>query len=169
MHKIAIVWSFWVWKTSLTQEIERYSNTDISCYMNFERKVLQDIQWQDDRKQMWLISEQVKQEYLNFKNHYITDTWLITILAYSFYTLKDDEYTAYKHRVKEFLKYYPYTKIFYIPIEFDIENDWFRYIDQDFQKQIDQKIIELLIEFKISFIICSWNLEERRNIIFKNI
>jgi len=116
---------------------------------------------------MWLISEQIKQEYLNTKNNYITDNGLITILAYSFFKLKDDEYIAYKYRVKEFLEYYPYTKVFYIPIELKIEDDWFRYIDVEFQKQINQKIIELLIEFKINFIICSWSLEERKNIVFK--
>jgi len=167
MNKIAIVGSFWVWKTTLVQEIEKNSKKYISCYTNFERKILQETQWQDDWKQMWLISEQIKQEYLNTKNNYITDNGLITILAYSFFKLKDDEYIAYKYRVKEFLEYYPYTKVFYIPIELKIEDDWFRYIDVEFQKQINQKIIELLIEFKINFIICSWSLEERKNIVFK--
>jgi len=169
MHKIAIVGSFSTWKTSLVQEIEIDSFKNISCYTNFERKILQETQWQDDWKQMWLISEQIKQEYLNTKNNYITDNWLITILAYSYFTLKEEEYSNYKYRVKEFLKYYPYTKIFYIPIELNIEDDWFRYIDKEFQKQINQKIIEILIEFNMNFIICSWTLEERKNIVFKNI
>jgi hypothetical protein len=72
---------------------------------------------------MFLISEQIKQEYLNKTRNYITDNGLITILAYSYFILKEDEYKSYYNRAKEFLEYYPYTKVFYIPIEFDIEDD----------------------------------------------
>lgn len=166
MKKIAITWTFSTGKTTLVEVIQKI--TDYSCYTNFERKVLHDIQWQDDWKQMYLISEQIRQEYLIRKDNYITDNCLITILAYSYFILKENEYQNYNKRVKDFLEYYPYTKVFYIPIEFEIEDDNFRHTDKEFQKQINQKIIELLIEFKINFIIVTWSLEERKNLILKN-
>jgi hypothetical protein len=49
----------------------------------------------------------------------------------------------------------------YTPIEFEIENDWVRYIDYEFQKQIDEKTRELLKDFNINYITVKWNLKER--------
>jgi hypothetical protein len=160
-RKVCITWSFWVWKTTLVKSLNiETSFTDLERVLS--------IQWQDDWKQMYLITEQVREEYLN-QWSYITDNSLITVLAYSYFKLKEDEYKRYYNRVKEFLEYYPYTKVFYIPIEYEIEDDNFRYTDKEFQKQINQKIIEILIDLKINFIIVTWTLEERKNIIFKNI
>jgi hypothetical protein len=160
-RKVCITWSFWVWKTTLVKSLNiETSFTDLERVLS--------IQWQDDWKQMYLITEQVREEYLN-QWSYITDNSLITVLAYSYFKLKEDEYKRYYNRVKEFLEYYPYTKVFYIPIEYEIEDDNFRYTDKEFQKQINQKIIEILIDLKINFIIVTGTLEERKNIIFKNI
>ena len=159
--KISITWSFGVWKTTLVKSL----NLD-NTFIDLERNTK--IQWDEAWKQMYLITEQVREEYLN-QWSYITDNSLITVLAYSYFKLKEDEYKRYYNRVKEFLEHYPYTKVFYIPIEYEIEDDNFRYTDKEFQKQINQKIIEILIDLKINFIIVTGTLEERKNIIFKNI
>jgi len=158
--KISITWSFGVWKTTLVKNI----NLD-NTFIDLERNTK--IQWDEAWKQMYLISKQIEQEYLN--PNCITDNSIVTILAYSYFKLKEDEYKRYYNRVKSFLDNYPYNKVFYIPIEYEIEDDNFRYTDKEFQKQINQKIIEILIDLKINFIIVTWTLEERKNIIFKNI
>jgi predicted ATPase len=61
------------------------------------------------------------------------------------------------------------VKYFYIPIEFDIEEDGIRYLDPEFQKQIDSELQGLIKHFNLEVITLSGSIEERLEKLLKNI
>jgi len=64
---------------------------------------------------------------------------------------------------------YKKVKFFYIPIEFDIEDDGVRYTDKEFQKQIDETLVSLIEKLDISVIKLTGSVEERLETLLKNI
>ena len=54
-------------------------------------------------------------------------------------------------------------KIFYIPIEFDIEDDGMRFIDKQFQKDIDLAILAFYKKHNIQTIVLTGSVENRIN------
>jgi nicotinamide riboside kinase len=54
-----------------------------------------------------------------------------------------------------------YDKVIYLPPEFEIEDDWVRHIDYDYQKYIDNQIKETYKKFNISFYEVRWDIQSR--------
>ena len=83
---------------------------------------------------------EVLEKQLSFErdnDNFLQDTTLLDFLAYS----KDAE--DYNFFLKEISKHFnkrAYDIIFYTPIEFDIEDDWLRHTDKEFQHIIDDRI-----------------------------
>lgn len=62
-----------------------------------------------------------------------------------------------------------YDIVFYVPIEFPLERDAIRYEGVEFQKQIDDIIVDGLHHFGQPYITLSGSLEERMDTIKKTI
>lgn len=93
---------------------------------------------------------------------FLQDTTLLDFLAYA----KDaPSYDLFLKKVMKHFNKRAYDIIFYTPIEFDIEDDWVRHLDVNFQKTIADRIEYLLhmTACKNSTVIYNikWTLEER--------
>lgn len=62
-----------------------------------------------------------------------------------------------------------YDRIFYIPIEFEPEDDGVRESDKDFQSEIDRLIVSLLTKYKIDYTTINGTIENRAELILKNL
>lgn len=91
-------------------------------------------------------------------------------------------YTAYLHRrqkvsdetlqliEQELIKRRDYyTMVFYLPIEFDIEQDGVRSDDKSFQQEIDEIIQDVLVRYEFTFLPVRGSLEERSSFVTSHI
>lgn len=166
--KIWITWSHWVWKTTLLNELKKE-------YLNFwyieenAREVIKQL-WRPqemnkkDRgvfQYIIMMSQIIKEkEQLNF----ISDRTVFDILAYS-----KNLYLYDKIKNKFLENKNNYDIVFYIPIEFKLENDWIRFEEKEYQKQVDRKILKLLKKYNIRYITITWNIDERLEQIKKSL
>ena len=82
------------------------------------------------------------------EENFLIDTTLLDSLAYA------EDTIDYKERLLEVRKHFTkcvYDIIFYVPIEIDIEDDWMRHLDKEFQSLIDERIKFNLHMTKIKF------------------
>lgn len=108
-----------------------------------------------------IISKQIQFEEEN--DSFMQDWTLLDILAYSQDT---KDYDKYLKQVTNHFNKNIYDVIFYTPVEFEIENDWLRHIDKDFQKEIDQRIkynlhITAIKYPDLEIHTITWSIEER--------
>lgn len=115
-------------------------------------------------------------EYESMHNVYVKD-YILDRSFIDFYA-----YTVYLHRrnkitdetldliERELIKRRDhYTMVFYLPIEFDIEQDGVRSNDKSFQQEIDEIIQEVLTKYEFSFVPVSGTIEERASYVTSNI
>ena len=183
-----IVWAFSTWTTTVFNELQEVLNNYVFI-SEVAREIL--IETHQDINNMTItekaffqkavLSKQIKEETnatirdmsLNILKYrdFISDTSLIDILAYS-QDLDESTYKIMYLRVVEYLQHYPYTRLFYIPNEINIEKDWVRHIDKEFQNIINSRIKILLEDFKdnlwIDFILVKWTVAERTNTILQS-
>ena len=155
--RIGICGSHWVWKTTLLDNIW-HQNKIKEVARDLMKRLWnpKDMNKQDKAKfQCNLIYEQIKAELV--KDNFLSDRTLIDVLAYTRW-LK--WYRELKKVVKEYFKEFPYDYIFYIPIEFELEDDWVRFTNN--QKLIDDNIKFLLKDLKLDYITISWTVKERK-------
>ena len=183
-----IVWAFSTWTTTVFNELQEVLNNYVFIG-EVAREILiethQDINNMTITEKVFfqkaVLSKQIKEETnatirdmsLNILKYrdFISDTSLIDILAYS-QDLDESTYKIMYLRVVEYLQHYPYTRLFYIPNEINIEKDWVRHIDKEFQNIINSRIKILLEDFKdnlwIDFILVKWTVAERTNTILQS-
>jgi nicotinamide riboside kinase len=158
--RIWITGSHSVGKTTLLNKLEWNKINEIArTAMRHFWKTPQEM---DNREleifQNHLFFKQIREELAKWD--FITDRTIIDVLAYS---KKLEVYNILKDRAKTFLNQFPYDILFYIPIEFWLEEDWTRFSWTEYQIEIDNNIKELLEEFNIKYHIITWSLEERLN------
>lgn len=96
-------------------------------------------------------------------NHWFADRCIIDGTAYMFETKCTKKCKqAIVNMCKEFSQHY--TQIFYIPIEFDMQSDGVRRVDEIYRKKIDTNMKELLENLN-NVTIVTGDLTQRRNII----
>lgn len=120
----------------------------------------------DDDGQIKILNSIIEYELNNhvYKKDYILDRSFIDFYAYTIYLRRNlrvsDE--TLKRVEEEFDKRKTnYTMVFYLPIEFDIEQDGVRSNDIDFQKEIDEIIKYILLEKEINFIPIIGDVQQR--------
>jgi predicted ATPase len=103
---------------------------------------------------------------------FISDRGLTDVIAYTCYNMKDKGAEGKKFlddqitHLNEFQnKYGNDTIYFYIPIEFEVEYDGFRSTNEDFRKEIDKNIKDLLDGMGVDYIELRGTVEERLEII----
>lgn len=107
--------------------------------------------------QFWMFGRQLELEQLTKK--FIADKCLIDYSVYAD-VLFDDK------RVKDLLaemisRNADYSHIFYLPIEFPIEDNGIRSLDPEFQKKINDRYLEILDSWGKKYEILSGNVEDR--------
>jgi len=146
--KIWISGAFSVGKSTLIQEIKKY--TDIEVFDETAREILEEIGKRPEdmtkeelnKLQELIVERQTNKEQIH---SFITDTTLIEVLAYS----KDLEvYNKIEKQIKEHYKKQIYDVLFYIPIEFEIEDDWLRHTNKEFQSIIDKRIRDNILKYR---------------------
>lgn len=167
--KYCIAWSFSTWKTTLSNDIKKITNNDSIHFIEELERTISLKYWgnianfsKEDRKkfQLDMIFTQIKiEKEINKKT--LLNNSLFTTLAYSKFAFNQEEFENLKIIVKEHLIQNPYLKVFHLPIEFEIEQDWIRHTDKKFQTQINEILLNLYKEFNINPIIISGWIEER--------
>lgn len=150
--RIAICWTFGVWKTTLINSVE-YENKLIDLEreienispldnpVDFNIAVFNNIIWSENK-------------YRATNKSFITNSSHIDNLAYMLKYSQQD-YLYFKHSIRD------YDIIFYIPIEFPLEKDWFRYEDENLRREIDWYIQAIMQEFKWDKYVLRWPIEQR--------
>ncbi|MGV3698179.1 AAA family ATPase [Flavobacterium sp.] len=182
--KIAFTGSHGVGKTTLINRLENelLTSKDVAVTKEIPRIICELV---DDpeyfrrgannlEKQLLIFLGQIIQEYeLSLSNFRITicDRTIFDHWAYTLYLFGKDlshdyikiiEYFMLKHMVS-------YDKIFYIPIEFEVEDDGTREDDKEFQKNIDSIIISNLDKFKLPYLIIDGSIENRIKLVQKEL
>lgn len=124
----------------------------------------------DDESQLTILKAIQQYEIDNdlYKKDYILDRSFIDFYAYSRYfhsigNLSDSVLDKIK---TEFInRKDSYTMVFFLPIEFDIEDDGSRSTDKDFQKSINDHIWSIICEYELGAVIVSGSLVDRVSII----
>ena len=155
--KVWLVWSFSTWKSTIAKSLkEKWYNTS----EDIEREAIAKFGWIKNQLQFQnYIFERQKQE--EEKTSWFFDNTIITVLAYSYFNLDKESYDYLYNKARYYLYKKPYDWLIYLPIEFEIENDWIRNIDKEFQKCIDIKIKYLLKHFDLPYETVKWWVQER--------
>ncbi len=160
--KIAIVGAHGVGKTSLSERLAealRIKNIPDVAIEAF-KKGFPINENTPAETQFWLFSRQLELER-NFADHWIADKCLIDYSVYADIIFSD-------FRIKELLaemvrRNLSYDFVFYLPIEFPLEDNGIRSLDPEFQRIIDRRYREILNNWGIGHQIVSGSLEERFN------
>jgi thymidylate kinase len=125
-------------------------------------------------KQLLILLGQVIQEYDLSKSDLeivLCDRTIFDHWAYTLYLFKNELNNDYIKIIENFLVKHmsSYDKIFYLPIEFDVEDDGTREDDKKFQEQVDSLIINNLEKFKIPFRRVTGSVLERIDLVKKEL
>lgn len=108
--------------------------------------------------QFWILSKQLELER-NTATPWVSEKSLFDNLIYGGISIKDEEVL----RVLEKIVFAnaTYDLIFYLPIEFSLEDDGLRSLDPEFQKKVDREFRGLLKKKKIKFVEVQGTVKER--------
>lgn len=122
----------------------------------------------DEDGQILILNTIIEYEKANglYTKDYILDRSFIDFYAYTIYLhrrqkVTDETLTRIKEEFDIRKQYY--NMIFYLPIEFDIEQDGVRSTDIEFQKEIDSIISAILVDNELSFRPIIGTVEQRAN------
>lgn len=172
--KIWFCGTFAVGKTTLLEKSKIFFQ-DYHYIISTERELAKELDFDFNQSsikekisfQTELIKKQIQKE--KDAKIFVTDTSLIDILAYSYF-IKDSTPEIFEESFIQVIDSYfnhswKYDLLFYIPIEFEIENDWVRHIDNDFRYYIDTLIKKHLDLFGKKIITLSWDIDNRIQIL----
>ena len=166
--RFALTGSHGVGKTSVISELDDWlSNNGIKCIYNSSsaRKVKKSgmaiNDEGDDTVQTIIAASHI--------SHFSEDNWfadrcLLDCYAYGKHLFHRDKVSNECNKVLSKLTYKflnNYTKIFYVPIEFEMVKDGVRKEDTEFQKQIDEIIKYYLDNLNINYETITGSVEER--------
>lgn len=167
---IVIVWSHWVWKSTVLDSLE----TDLRKIPEIAREVIeewnlrpQDMTYQQRVDFEWEMM--IRQDKFEIEWDFITDRSYFDILAYSKTFMTIEDYNKLESNIKERIKEKEYRLwakwwyhyMFYIPVEFPLEDDGVRFNDNWYQNEVDDILREILNDFGIEYIEISWTNDER--------
>lgn len=164
--KIALIGSHSTGKTVLVKRLAEITKIPVieELARDYDMNTLDIYEYKFFQKQLLL--KQIESEMaLKLSNgSFISDRSTIDNMAYFLLKCKevstDEEEMRYVEVAIENALSYDY--IFYIPIEFPMDtSDDFRFKDELFREQVDEKIVQIIGLFKIDAITISGTLEER--------
>lgn len=108
--------------------------------------------------QFWLVARQWELETVTPEG-WVADKSLFDYLVYGDLVLKDEDVRTVLRKIVKRVARYDF--VFYLPIEFPMEEDGIRSIDPEFQKEIDRRFRKCLDELSVRYIILSGTIEDR--------
>lgn len=120
----------------------------------------------NDASQLQIL-ESIKQYELDndlYKKDFILDRSFIDFYAYSrhLHSIGNVSDEVLEQIKTEFItRLDRYTMVFFLPVEFDIENDGVRSTDHEFQKSINDHIWNIICEYELGAVIASGSVEDR--------
>lgn len=168
--KIWICWSFWTGKTTILNHLWEIK-TDFTHIISTERILAKNLNFDFNNAsleerisfQRELVALQIELEKQS--SRFITDTSLVDIIAYCNFIKNHDNDFYQQHIQNPIISYFnthqKYDILFYLPIEFDIENDGVRHIDNAFRREIDSLVAQNLELFWKQVIILEWSIKKR--------
>lgn len=180
--KIAFTGAHGVGKTTLINSLEKNLSQSISLNVTKEiPRIICDLvsnpeYFRRDQntlvKQMIILLGQLTQEYeLSNSKLLICDRTIFDHWAYTLYLfqkeLNNDHILACEKFQYAHMK--TYDKIFYIPIEFEVEDDGTREDDKVFQEEIDRLILKNLTKHDLPYIEINGSVEERYQMVINNL
>ena len=96
---------------------------------------------------------------------FISDRTVFDNLAYMSAIGDTEELKFMEERVKLHIEQNPYDFILYFPIEFPLEDDWIRYTGDEFQAEIDKRILFYLDKYGVKYYTVTGTVEERKKFI----
>jgi len=182
--KIAFTGSHGVGKTTLINELEKeLSNSKkIEVTKEIPRIICEVVnnpeyfrRGQNNlEKQLLILLGQIIQEYELSKSNLeivLCDRTIFDHWAYTLYLFEKELNDDYIKIIENFLVKHmsSYDKIFYIPIEFEVEDDGTREDDKEFQTRVDSLIIRNLEKFKIPYLKITGNVQNRIELVKKEL
>ena len=172
---VALIGSHGTGKTTLLKKIEEYHyGDDLPVISDGDSRTVQNFNIEiggklSDREQQILINrmsdarwhEQIRTKHL-FQTRSPLDHY-----AYC-------EALGWKDLAKERLEFFKASdwkkvQFFYLPIEFELEDDGVRYSGLDFQLEIDETLLSLIKELDIPVTVLTGSIEQRAVKLFKNL
>lgn len=105
-------------------------------------------------------------DLLTSKESYISDRGLVDVMAYTGYArergkVDQETYIDLMQKFISFLWANKDIKYVYFPIEFGVEDDGVRSIDREFQRDIDERIVGIMDDLEIPYMVVHGTPEER--------
>lgn len=153
--KIGVTGTFSVGKSTLANQLSLA--LWLPLIKESARSILE-IAWSDAMKlshdtfQQSVIALQQTQESLN--KEFVTDVTYYEMYAYC---ENGERCNDILKDIIDGLKTNAYDFIFYIPIEIELENDWFRIEDEEFRKEIDQAIRDVYYLYGVKYYTITWD------------
>jgi nicotinamide riboside kinase len=101
--------------------------------------------------QVWLFGKQYEQEQFG-STPWVADKCMVDMLAYATHLFDHNAAAITVFRQLAAQRFSSYDVVFYLPIEFPIEDDGFRSTDPEFQRSIDNLVLGILKERGIRFV-----------------
>lgn len=107
--------------------------------------------------QFWMFARQLELEKM--ADRFIGDKCLIDYSVYADIIFEDDRVKSLlAEMIKNNIKY---DYIFYLPVEFPIEDNGIRSLDPEFQKAVDRRYLEILKDWGLPFVFLPGSIDDR--------
>jgi len=165
--KITIIGAHGVGKTTLSNELAKELNLPKIHDVVVEafKKGFEINENTPPETQFWLFSRQLEEERLT--DNFVADKCLMDYSVYADIIFEDDRLKSLLSEMVK--KNINYDYIFYLPIEFEIEDDGIRSLDIDFQRKVDERYKKLLDDWQIKYSTLSGSVEDRLNLALSKI
>ncbi len=154
--KIALTWTHSTGKTTLLADLKQTKQLkSIPTIQEIARAMIEKkYETGTEEFQREVIRRQIEAE--NTLKSFISDRSVFDNLAYS-KAISDELY----QELKDIASNQTYDKIIFLPIEFDLIDDGVRFTDLQFQREIQNHILQILTDTKTHFKIITGSREER--------
>lgn len=110
--------------------------------------------------QFWILSKQLELER-NTPESWVMEKSLWDNVIYGSFSIKDKEVLSVIQKIVDANAKYDF--VFYLPIEFPISDDGLRSLNVDFQRFVDQQLLEYLSKHKIKYHKLTGDIDNRVN------
>lgn len=157
--RIAICWSHWVGKTTISKIISEKFNLKVlpDIVVDAHKMGLEINENTPMETQLRLSAKQFENEFIH--DNFVADKCIFDYHIYAKALNMDEDIVVITKKLA--LKIHNYDVIFYIKPEFALVDDWVRSLNPEFQSAVHDVYEDFLKENQINYHIISWSIEDR--------